>query len=44
MAIHTPRSPSTGASRAASVRRTAHMLKKFMKLGTSVSPAPTNAP
>ena len=44
MAIHTPCNPIVGASSAASVSRTAQMLKKFMQLGTTVSPAPMKAP
>ena len=40
MAIHTPRRPRCGASRADAVMRTPHMLARFMMLGTSVSPAP----
>ena len=44
MAIHTPFSPNDGASKAASDRRTAQMLKKFIIQGTSVSAAPTKTP
>ena len=44
MAIHTPRSPIDGASRAASDMRTPHIETRFMMLGTSVFAAPTNAP
>lgn len=44
MAIHTPFSPNVGASNAANDRRTAQMLKKFIRHGTSVSAAPTKTP
>lgn len=44
MAIHTPCSPSVGASQAARVRRTAQMLNKFIRHGISVSAAPTKTP
>ncbi|CDA22225.1 unknown [Bacteroides sp. CAG:144] len=44
IAIHTPCSPMEGASKAASVRRTAQILTKFIVAGTNVSPAPINTP
>ena len=44
IAIHTPRSPIDGASRAASDMRTPHIETRFMMLGTSVFAAPTNTP
>ena len=43
MAIHAPGSPSTGTSSSASPMRTIQMLPRFMRLGTSVSPAPRSA-
>ena len=44
IASHTPFSPIEGASEAAKVRRTAQMLKKFIRQGTIVLPIPTNTP
>ena len=44
IAAHTPGRPNRGASSIAAVRRTPHMLTRFMMLGASVSPAPRRAP
>ena len=44
MATHTLFRPNDGASKAANDRRTARILKKFIKHGTSVSAAPTKTP
>ena len=44
MAAQTPCSPQRGASQAASVMRTPHMLTRFIRLGARVSPAPRSAP
>ena len=42
IAVQTPCKPNQCASTAASVRRTPHMLARFISEGLSVSPAPTH--
>ena len=44
MASHAPSRPYLGARTAARVSLTAHMLPRFMILGTRVSPTPTKTP
>ena len=44
IAIHTPFKPNEGASSAANDKRTAQILKKFIKQGINVLAAPTNTP